>query len=476
MRNTWRPKPADRVVRHPRQDEIQPIRLRIPTRRITRRLTASPLTLILFFAALILLGTLLLLMPFTHHGGGFTPFMTALFTSASAITLTGLEVEGTAAYWTRAGHVIILGMIYIGGLAFMILSTFLLVLVGQRIALAQRLRMPESLLINQIGGMLRLTIGVISVATGIQVAGFLALLARFYFLYSPAEAVWQAAFHSVSAFNGSGFTVFSESGGMMAFQSDGVVLFIFAALIFLGAISYLVIIDLFQIRRFSRFALNTKLVLVTTAALILIGFVGVFSLEYQNPATLGPLTLQDKLSVSVFQSISGRTAGFDVVDFEGTRQHANILTAGLMFVGGASGSVAGGIKVNTVAVVLVAVFSIIRGRNNASAFGREVPLPQVQRAMVIGAFSTAFVFFVVLVLSIVEEDLGFQNVFFESVSAFGNVGLSTGFTGGLSSLGQLVVVMTMFIGRLGPLTAGLLMAQRLQLDMYRYPRERVTIG
>ena len=423
MRDTWRPKPADRIVRHPREDEIQPIRLTVPGRRIPFRLTASPLTIIYIFAALVLVGTLLLLMPFTHHGGGFTPFLTAFFTAMSAITVTGLEVESTASYWTRTGQVIILGLIYIGGLGFVTVSTFLLILLGQRITLATRLQVRENLLINQVGGMVRLAIGIAAVSTIIQVVGFLAFFARFYFLYTPAEAVWQAAFHTVSAFNGSGFNLLSEINRPLGIQYDTITLSIFAALIFLGAISYLVIMDLLQTRRFSRFALNTKLVLVSTGVLMIIGTVGMLGLEYQNPKTLGPLSLRDKVGTSAFHSINGRTAGFDVVDFGDTGQHTNFLTAGLMFIGGASGSVAGGIKVNTVAVMLVAIYSTLRGRNNATAFGREIPLAQVQRAMVIGAISTAFVFVAIMVLSVFEEEWGLQNILFEAFSAFGNASM-----------------------------------------------------
>jgi trk system potassium uptake protein TrkH len=256
------------------------------------------------FAGLILIGTLLLLPPFTHHGGGITPFMTALFTATSAITITGLVVENTATYWTRAGQVIILWMIYVGGLGFMTVATFMLILIGQRITLSQRLLVRESLLINQMGGLARLTIGIVIVATAVQVIGFLALFARFYFLYPPAEAVWQAAFLSVSAFNSAGFDVINEPGGFSTFRNDGTVLGIFAILILIGAISYLVIIDIARVRRFSRFTLNTKLVLVTTIVLTLIGVVGFFGPEYQNPQTLGPLSVKDKLIGSILQQVS----------------------------------------------------------------------------------------------------------------------------------------------------------------------------
>ena len=260
----------------------------------------------------------------------------------------------------------------------MTFATFLLVLIGHRVTIAQRLLVREILLVNQLGGLVRLAIGIVLVATAIQVVGFLALFARFYFLYPPAEAVWQAAFHSVSGFNGAGFVVLNEPNQLMDFQGDIAILGILTLLIFIGAISYLVIIDLVRYRRFSPLTLNTKLVLVFTAALTLIGIVGFLGPEYGNPQTLGPMPVGEKIAATLFQVNSGRTAGFTVFDLGDAHEHTNLLTAVLMFIGGASASVAGGIKLNTIAVIFLAVAAILRGSNNVSAYGREIPFEQVQ--------------------------------------------------------------------------------------------------
>ena len=452
------------------------MRVTVTTRKVPSRALASPLILIYAFGGLITLGTLLLLLPITHHGGGFTPFMVALFTATSAVTVTGLVVESTSEYWTRTGQVFILGLMFVGGLGFMTMATFLLVLIGQRVTLAQRLLVRESLGVNQLGGLVRLTLGIVLVSAAIQLLGFIALFIRFSFLYSPAEAIWQAVFHAVSAFNNAGFIALKEPGGLTAFRGDEIVLGILAALILLGAISYWVIVDVVRYRRFSLFTLNTKLVLILTAALLLIGMSVFLASEYQNPATLGSLPVGQKVMISFFESISGRTAGFTTVDFGATEQHTNFFFTSLMFIGGASGSVAGGIKVNTMAVVLVAVLSTMRGRSNASAFGREIPGAQVQRAMVIGAVSTAFVFMVAMMLTFAEPGFDFIGLLFESVSAFGTVGLSTGLTPDISDWGRFILVTAMFIGRFGPLALGLAMAQRSEADIYRYAQERVTIG
>ena len=476
MPETWKPKPGDRVIRHPRQDEMSPVRLTVTTRKVPSRVFASPLILIYAFGGLITVGTLLLLLPVSHRGSGFTPFVTALFTATSATTVTGLVIQDTATYWTRTGQVFILGLMFVGGLGFMTIATFLLILIGGRISLAQRLLVRESLGVNQLGGLVRITIGIVLVAAGIQVAGFLALFARFSFLYSPAEAVWQAVFHAVSGFNNAGFVVVKEPGGFAAFQEDWLTLGIMLVLIVLGSIGYWVMVDVVKVRRFSLFTLTTKLVLVMTAALLLIGTLVFLASEYQNPDTLGPLPVERKLMVSVFESASGRTAGFSTVDFGKTEKHTNFFFTSLMFIGGASASVAGGIKINTFAVMLVAILSTMRGRSRASAFGREIPGTQVQRAMVIGALSTVLVFLVALTLVFSQTGFDFIDLFFETVSAFGTVGLSTGLTSELSSWGHVILIVTMFVGRLGPITIGIALAQQTRRDLYRYAQERVTIG
>ena len=476
MRENWRPKPGDRMVRHPRQEEMGPVHLTVTARKGPSRALASPLILIYAFAGLITLGTLLLLLPTTHHGGGATPFMVAFFTATSAVTVTGLVVQDTSLYWTRFGHVIILGLMFVGGLGFMTIATFLLILIGQRVTLAQRVLVKESLGVDQLGGLVRLTVMIVLVATGIQLLGFFGLFFRFAFLYSAPEAIWQAAFHAVSGFNNTGFVALNEPGRLANFQSDQAVIGIIALLIVLGSISFWVMVDVVRFRKFSLFTLNTKLVLVVTSALLLAGTMVFLASEYQNPETIGKLPVEEKVVVSVFESISGRTAGFTTVDFGTTHSQTNFFFTSLMFIGGASASVAGGIKVNTVAVILIALMAAFRGRANASAFGREIPRAQVQRAMVIGAVAIAFVFLMTALLVSAESGFDFMDLFFESVSAFGTVGLSSGVTPHLSSWGHLILIIAMFVGRLGPLTVALALAQRAQSDLYRYAQERVTIG
>ena len=455
---------------------MSPVRLTVATRRVQSRFLASPLILVYSFVGLIAVGTILLILPFTQHSEGTTPFIDALFTATSAATVTGLTTQDTAIYWTRPGQFIIIVLMFTGGLGFMTIATFLLALIGQRVTPAQRVVVKESLGIDQFGGLARLTVRIVLVVVGIQIIGFLALFTRFSFIYEPGEAAWMAIFHTVSSFNNAGFVALPETQSLSAFQMDPATLGIIGTLILLGGIGWWVLTDLVRCRRFSVLTLNTKLVVILSLTLILLGAGVFFFSEYENPEILGSLAVADKVSVSFFESISSRTAGFSTVDYGLTEQHTNLFFSGLMLIGGASASVAGGIKVNTLAVMLVAVLSTVKGRSRATAFGREIPHIQVMRATAIGAVALVIVCLAALLLTFSEREFAFIDLLFESVSAFGTVGLSTGLTDDLSRWGQIILIVTMFTGRIGPLLLGLTMILREGADIFRYAPERITIG
>ena len=246
-------------------------------------------------------------------------------------------------------------------------------------------------------------------------------------------------------------------------------------LIILGTLSFSVLLDIFGYRRFNRYTLDTKLVVVVTTLLLLLGGVVIFAAEYANPATFGPMPVVDKVLTAFFHSASGRTAGFTTVDFGDMEQHSNFFITGLMFIGGASASTAGGIKVNTIAVLMAAVLSSIAGKTHATAFGREVAQPQIYRALTVLVLGLAMVFAVSFFLTI-TEGLPLIQILFETVSAFATVGLSTGITQELSPVGRLIIILTMYLGRIGPLTLALVLAQREKTAPYRYAEERVKIG
>ena len=476
MNQPWTPKPGDRVARHPRQRQIDPVHFTIPSRRHQSSILASPLFLVYGFAVLISLGTALLLLPIAHEGSGVTPFVDALLTATSAATVTGLVTQDTASYWSGFGKATILALMFIGGAGFMAVATFLLTLIGQRAPAAERLLTRETLQLDHARDLARIATRVVLVAAGVQLVGLAVLAVRFSLTFSPAEAVWQAAFQAVSSFNSAGLVIFPNSSNLSTFRSDPVVLGITAALIVAGAVGYAVLVDVVRSRRFSLLNLNTKLVVVATLVLIATGAVVFLASEQDNPKTLGGLSLVDQIAISLFESVSGRTAGFSSVGFGNAEQQTTFLFTALMFIGGASASVAGGIKVNTAAVVVATVAATVRGRGRTSAFGREIPRAEVQRAFSVTTVALGAAFLVVLALLLSERDFPFTHLLFESVSALFTVGQSIGLTPELSDWGHIILIASMLMGRIGPIALGLVMATRGGGDVYRRPLERITIG
>jgi len=282
-------------------------------------------------------------------------------------------------------------------------------------------------------------------------------------------------FQAVSAFNNAGFDIIGGFQSLTVYNQDPAVVLTIGFLIILGGISFTVIIDLYREQRFKCLLLDTKMVLVATVALLAIGTFGLLVIEYNNPATLGPMSLPAKLLNAFFSALTPRTAGFNTVDTSQLTQGALFLTIALMYIGAAAGSTGGGIKVNSFAVLTSAVISSIRGRTVATAFGRELPQDHVYRALTVALLAIGLIFTVTLTLAITEGFTLLQ-LLFEATSAFATVGLSTGITPQLSTVGKLVIVATMYIGRVGPLTIALALAQRDEPMRYRYPEGRVKIG
>ncbi len=423
------------------------------------------------------------MLPLANTGDKVTPLEVAFFTATSAVTVTGLTVVNTGSYWSTFGQGVIFTLMLVGGLGFMTLATFLLILIGQRITLPERIVMRDTMGVDRLSGLVRVTIGIVLVVLGIYAVGTLAIwwrLSQYPELFAPLEALWQSAFLSVSAFNSAGFTILPDSNSMEKFVLDFRLLALMAGLVILGGLGWTVLVDLYkQRRRFSRWTLNTKLVVITSLFLWILGALVFFVSEFNNEATLGTLTMGEKSFHSMFHSISGRTAGFSTLEFNAANDLAILFYPFLMFIGGAAGSVAGGIKVATFAIIVAAVISSIRGRLQAEAFGREVPHFQVHRALTVAVLGVAAVFIVSLILTQTEKgikDITFLRLLFDTVSAFGTTGLSTGVAPQLSLIGKILFIAVMFIGRLGPLTLALALTPKEDASDYRFAQERVKIG
>jgi trk system potassium uptake protein len=468
--------PGDQRIR---VELVQPRDYHVPPPTRIRRPPPPPgLVLLAGFAVLILIGTLILMLPISSAAGQWTDPLSALFTATSAACVTGLVVLDTATYWSPFGHVVILALIQVGGFGFMTGSTLLLfLLVGRRTGLRDRVLVQASTGVPELGSVTTLVKRVAIFTLLVEAAGALALTFAFLLRdHDAIEAGWWGIFHSISGFNNAGFDLMGDFRSLTEFTGDPFVLGPLAVLIILGGLGFAIVGDAIGKRHWQRFALETKIVLLTTLALVVGGTIGIGVFDWNNPETLGALPAEQRPLNALFESVTLRTAGFSAIDTGGLTEASLFLVMALMFIGGASGSPAGGIKINTFSILLVAIVSTARGRPSAEAFGRRIPHILIYRALSVALLSIAVVFVTALGIEVFSRDFSFVQVLFEAVSAFGTVGASTGITPDLDEPSRLVVIIAMFIGRLGPLTLVLTLAARARPTNYRPAVETMRIG
>jgi len=490
LEKSWKPKRGDQIVRRPRQSELAPIEIPVVRQRISRGFISSPITPIAVFALLILAGTVLLLLPVATTSGQSADIRDALFTATSAVTVTGLIVVDTASYWSLTGQAILLCLIFLGGLG-MITSAVVLysIFLGKRtVTLSDSIQFSRSMgALRPRGTIRKLARNIVLVTIVIQVVGFLAILGNEVATgvdRALTDTIWNSLFHTVSAFNNSGFDIHQNDApqifGAYGYISTGIM----TLLIICGSIGYFTLSDIKNNKlRTSRWSLNTKLILSTSAILTILGTLTLLGGEYNNPDTLAPMKFHEKITSSVFNSVSGRTAGFETFEFANLEQHTSLWYILLMFIGGASGSTAGGIKVTTVAILIAAVITSLTNRSHIVAFKREIPSSSVNLALSVSLLSLAAVAISALILTILgsstvnnPDSAPFLSILFDAVSAYSTNGLSSGGLEHVGRWGELVVIITMFVGRLGPLTLALVLFRREPNELYRYPSEEVTIG
>lgn len=430
------------------------------------------------FLALILIGTALLMLPIASESREAAPFMRALFTATSAVCVTGLVVVDTRETWSTFGEVVIMLLFQLGGLGFMTSATLLLIVLRRRVSMSQRITTSETA--GQLGAVpLPILIRrIVLVTLAIEAVGF-ALLIPSFAIHDGAlgrEQIWRALFTAVSAFNNAGFDIEGGGRSLSAYGQNPGVLGVVAALTFLGGIGYAVWWDVWHHPRWSALQLNTKIVLSTSVVLIPLGAVVMLGSEAFTPGMLYHLPLTESVPVTLFESVYARTSGFTAFDLSRAHDETALVLIALMFIGGASGSTAGGVKVNTFTVLFFTIISSTRGNEHVTAFNREIPWRQVNRALSVALLSVAIVATITFLLAIMTE-APFIVVMFEVVSAFATCGLSMGFTGTLDELPQGLLTVTMFIGRLGPLTFALALAERFERSQrLRYPESDVNIG
>jgi trk system potassium uptake protein TrkH len=442
-----------------------------------RRLSIHNLTpaqiLSLGYLIVILLGAILLTLPIATTDGQGMNFLDSFFTATSATAVTGLIVENTSTFFTMFGQIVILCLIQIGGLGIMSMSTLFALLLGKKITLRERLIIQQDLDQFELSGIIRIVKYVIGVTFIIEGIGAFILFIRFLFDMPVGKALYFGIFHSISAFNNAGFDIFGNS--LENFTGDIVVNLVITSLIILGGIGFAVIAEVYSGKKFKNFSLQTKLVLSVTAILLVVGTIVSFVLEYSNPATIGNLPLGDKIIASYFLAVTPRTAGFNTVPTGALRGSTIFFTIILMFIGASPGSTGGGVKTTTFGALVAVLYSRATGRDDIEIFKRRLGKETIYNALSIVLIALLLVVTVTMVLTI-TEDGEFLDLFFEAVSAFGTVGLSTGLTGSLSIIGRIVIILTMFAGRVGPLTIALAVGERKDKVNIRYPKEKILVG
>lgn len=437
------------------------------------RLT-TPRLLVGGFALVMALGTLLLKLPAATQSG--ISWIDALFVSVSAVSVTGLSPVDFPATFTPFGGVVVMVLIQVGGLGIMTLTTLGALVVGSRVGFKDLLSLREELgtvdsprnTLTLVGQIAAITFSVEFVGAVLLSAGFLWRGLRI------DEGIFQGVFHAIMAFCNAGFATL-PNGDLIPYAGDPLVVTTLAVLIVLGGLGFPVLANLYRYRSVRRLTLHSKLVLITTAALLALGVLSVAAFEWTNPATLGGNSVQDRSLMALFQGVTPRTAGFSTVDYAQMRESTLLLQSGLMFVGTAPTSTGGGVRVTTLALIFLVILTLFRGGGQVRAFGRALPQDLISRAFAVLALSTLLVVSGTLAL-MVSDGLSLLPAMFEVTSAFGTAGLSMGVTPELSTFGKVLIAAVMFFGRIGPITIVVALAVRQSAPRYRLPEEDIAIG
>ncbi|MCM3041823.1 TrkH family potassium uptake protein [Paenibacillus motobuensis] len=436
---------------------------------------SPPQILVLGFAAIILVGALLLMLPISSTIGESLPFVDALFTATSATCVTGLIVVDTGTYYSTFGQVVIMLLIQTGGLGFMTVATLFSLVFKRRISLKDRLLLQEAMNQNTMEGIVRLIRKVLIYSLVIESSAALIYTIRWSFDMPFGRALYFGIFHGVSMFNNAGFDLFGHYQSLTRYVGDPIVNLVTMFLIVSGGLGFIVLSDLVDFRKHRRLSLHSKVVLTMTASLILVGALVIYVFEFTNPSTLSSLSWGKKIWAAFFQSVTPRTAGANTLDLGSLRQATQFFMVILMFIGASPSSTGGGIKTTTFMILIGAVISMIRGRSDLVLFRYRLTQDRIFKAVTLTMLSLFLVIAVSMVLS-TTESASFLSILFETTSAFGTVGLTVGLTGKLTVIGKFIISFTMFAGRLGPLTMAYALGPKKGKELYRHPEGKIIIG
>jgi len=434
-----------------------------------------PQIVLLSFIILILVGTLILSLPFSVREGNRLSFLDALFTATSAVCVTGLTVVDPDTVFSPFGQVMLLVLIQVGGLGLMTMTTLYWLFRGHRIQLRERLLVQEALHLSKLAGVVRLVRSILYTTFMLETLGAILLGLWFIPRVGLVQGAFLGLFHSISAFCNAGFELMGGLGSFTSFPEETYLNLVLMALILLGGLGFTVLIDLYRYRHIGRLSLNSNVVLTITGGLLLVGFGATLFLEGKNPVTLGSLTPWGRFLAASFLSISSRTAGISTIPVKEMRQETQFFLILLMFIGASPGSTGGGIKTSTLGILLAAVWAVATGRREIDIFHRRLPHPIVFKALAIVIMALGILVTATILLSLTEGK-EFLPVFFEVSAALGTVGLSTGITPHLTPPGKLILIATMFAGRVGPLTLAVALGLRERRQALKYPEEWVIVG
>ena len=447
------------------------------------RKLSPPQILVASFLAAILMGALLLSLPFATRSGKGMPLIDSLFTATSATCVTGLIVKDTGTYFSGFGRAVILVLVQMGGLGIMTFSTFFAILLGRKLTIRDDLVIQRTMVQNKVQNLATLLKYILFLTLGVELLGAVSLAFRWSRItdWSFGELFVNSVFHSVSAFCNAGFSIFS--GSFTSFLGDSYINLIMISLIIIGGIGFIVVLELLRLMRrrtVQRMSIQTKVAITVSLSLIIIGALLFFFVEKNN--TMAGLSAKERVLGSFFQSVTARTAGFNTLNIRNLAAPTLVFFVFLMFVGASPGSTGGGVKTCTFGVALAALYSMLRNRDRVSVFKRTIPKEVVRKSLVVLFLAVLWIFVAVILLTLVEYkkapalDNFFLRILFEVTSAFGTVGLSAGITPILSTAGKFIVIFTMFAGRIGPLTLALAIALQKGKVVYTYPEERIMIG
>lgn len=440
-------------------------------------------TICLGFLAVIAIGTLLLMMPIATSDGTWNNPVTALFTATSAVCVTGLIVVDTGTFYSLWGQICIALLIQVGGLGYMTATTFLLLILGRRLGLRERLAIQQSLDTPGISGVINLVRSIIAFTLVFELTGMFCMLPIFLADYGFGYSLWLSIFHSISAFNNAGFSLFYNS--LMGYTVSLPINVVIPALVILGGIGYQAIMELFvwtrdhlfgQKKSRNVFSLNFKIGTSTTLFLLVLGTIAFFLIEFNNPNTFGNLSIKGKFIAAWFQSMTPRTAGFNSIDYGQMTSASLLLTMALMFIGASPGSTGGGIKTTTLRILFSCTKTVLQGKEEVLCYQRQIPMTLIIKAVGVLFGSGMTVIAITTIIAITDPEIEFIRILFEVVSAFATVGLSTGITASISPLAKLTLIVTMYVGRVGVL---LLMAALLgdpKPSVVHYPEENLLVG